>query len=432
MATATASKNANAVSSPTWDELLGSKNWHGLLEPSLDLTLREFILRCGNFCEATYDCFNSNKISPQCGNSRYGKESFFNEVFLKNASRYQVVSFLYATSGSDETCKSFFVHPDNALSDTVWDRESNWMGYVAVTNDKVSKANGHRQIYVAWRGTIMESEWHSNIFGAVLVSAEPLLTPKKPEGLHFSWGNEPQVHGGWLSIYTSDNTSSKYVQTSARVQLSTVIQELRDKYKDEKLSVVVTGHSLGGALATLSAFDLAENKVAGDDVRIAAFVFGCPQVGNEAFKDKVEQLSNLKIFHTKNVKDIVPNLPDWNLNIYVPIETTELEIDTRKSPYLKSKSLKDYPGDWHNLEANLHVVAGWNGPDKAFEFQVKRSLALVNKSSRFLQLPAGNLNPVPDTWWIEKNKGMVYEEDKDDWILDPVPPAGQMVRLAIN
>ncbi|PON39623.1 Fungal lipase-like domain containing protein [Parasponia andersonii] len=59
---------------------------------------------------------------------------------------------------------------------------------------------------------------------------------------------------------------SMYVKTSARVQLTTVIEMLRDKYKDEKFTLVVTGNSLGGALATQSAFDFVENKVVDHNV----------------------------------------------------------------------------------------------------------------------------------------------------------------------
>nr|GME13369.1 phospholipase A1-IIdelta-like [Ipomoea batatas] len=60
----------------------------------------------------------------------------------------------------------------------------------------------------------------------------------------------------------------------------------------------------------------------------------------------------------------------------------------------------------------LHVVAGWNGEDGEFEMKVKRSLALVNKSSGFLKDEC----LVPESWWVEKNKGMVVD-DNGDWVL---------------
>ncbi|EXC00254.1 Phospholipase A1-IIdelta [Morus notabilis] len=430
-ATATATPTKSNVS---WEELLGSNNWEALLEPELNLSLREFILRCGNFCEATYDAFNSNPISPNCGNSRYGEETFFHDVVLQDASNYQVVAFLYATSGIGDTKKKLFLFSANTELEP-WDRQSNWMGFVAVTTDKISQAIGRREVYVVWRGTITTSEWTSNLFQTGPEPAKPLLasdrqTTDRPNFFGIPLKDEPKVHGGWLSIYTSTNLNSIYTTASARDQLHRAIQEIRKKYKGEKLSVVVTGHSLGGSMATLSAFDIAENKIAGDDVLVSAVVFGCPQVGNVEFKELVDSNPKLKILHIHNIRDKVPDTPDWIFPVYIPIQTADLEIDTNRSPYLKSKSILplETAGDAHNLEANLHVVAWWNGQFKKFDTpKVKRSLALVNKSCRFL---VESLK-VPEFWWVEKNKGMEYDESTGEWVFDKPPPADQMLKISL-
>ena len=414
---------AGAEGSPTWDELLGSKNWAGLLEPELNLSLREFILRCGDFCQATYDAFNSTKESPCCGNTNYGKANFFHDVILKDASRYQVVSFLYATAGiGSDLDRAVLVHP-SSRTPCRWDDESNWFGYVAVTTDKFSHALGRREVYVAWRGTIMSEEWASNILRPFPVSVKPLLSQSSTA---FKWGRqEPMVHDGWLKIYTTNNARSNYVKTSPRAQLHAAIDEIKKRYAGEKLSVVVVGHSLGGSLATLSGFDLAENNVAGgDDVRVTVVGFGCPQVGNPAFKEHVEELPNLKILLVTNFGDTVPKLPDFFLRIYVQIETAELDINTTKSPYLKKLFVSK--GDLHNLQAYLHAVAGWNGADKPFELKVKRSLALVNKSCDYLK----EEYKIPGQWWCERNKGMEYDAAADEWIFDPPPPPDQMTSMS--
>ena len=425
MGSEAAKDNARAV---PWDEITGGKNWEGLVEPELELSLREFIIRCGDLCQATYDAFNSVAESPNCGNSNYGKPNFFKDVMLKEASRYKVVSFLYATPGlGSDTDHNVMVHP---RTPNPWDRESNWFGYVAVTTDEESRALGRREVYVAWRGTIMKEEWGSNVFGAMPVPATPLFSTtanahKVNSGGFLWWGKkEPKVHGGWLNIYTSNNTASPYVKCSVRQQLHAAVQAIRKKYAGEKLSVIVTGHSLGGSLATLSAFDLAENDVAGgDDVRVTGVAFGCPQVGNVEFKERALSLPNLKILQVNNIRDMVPKTPDMMLNLYVPVANEELEIDTRKSPYLVWKTI----GDCHNLQANLHVVAGWSSMGKPFELKVKRSLALVNKSANCLR---GDLK-IPAAWWGERNKGMEYDAAKDEWVFDPAPPASQMVGVSI-
>lgn len=62
----------------------------------------------------------------------------------------------------------------------------------------------------------------------------------------------------------------------------------------------------------------------------------------------------------------------------------------------------------------LHIIAGWNGEHGEFEMKVKRSLALVNKSSSMLK----DEILIPGSWWVEKNKGVVLDED-GEWILAP-------------
>ncbi|KAM6548774.1 hypothetical protein CsatB_020450 [Cannabis sativa] len=397
--------------SPKWEELLGSNNWDNLLAP-LNLSLRKLILRCGDFCQATYDAFNNDTNSKYCGSSRYGKNSFFSKVMLENDTHYDVVSFLYATARVS-LLEAFILH---SMSRESWDRESNWIGYIAITNDDVSRALGHREVYVAWRGTTRNYEW-VNVLGAELESAESLLSPNTKHEL----GNDtsssdsdndndkshPKVMKGWLTIYVSAYPKSPFVKSSARVQLLTKLQEVREKYKEEKLSIVMTGHSLGASLSIVSAFDLVENGFS--EIPVSAFVFGSPQIGNKALKQRMERYPNLKILHIRNKIDLIPHYPGRLLG-YVDVGTRELVIDTRKSPSLKESK---NPSDWHNLQASLHVVAGWNGEEDGFELKVKRSLALVNKSSACLKEEC----LVPESWWVEKNKGMVI--DSGVWILAP-------------
>ncbi|CAK9168382.1 unnamed protein product [Ilex paraguariensis] len=401
---------------PLWPELLGSNDWEGLLQP-LDLSLRRLILRCGDFCQATYDAFNNDQNSKYAGSSRYGKTAFFYKVMLDSPDDYQVAGFLYATAriGVHE---AFLLH---SLSREAWDRESNWIGYIAVTTDEVSAALGRREIFIAWRGTTRNYEW-MNVLGAKLQSAEPLLRPKSLKKLRPEEGsssssdsdeddNLPKVMKGWLTIYTSEDPNSSFTKLSARTQLLTKIEELRNQYKDVDLSITFTGHSLGASLSILAAFDLCENGVT--DIPISAFVFGCPQVGNKAFTEKLEQFKNLKVLHIRNKIDLIPLYPSPLLG-YVN-SGVELLIDTRKSPYLKNSK---NPSDWHNLQAMLHIVAGWDGEDGEFELKVERSLALVNKSSEFLTDEC----LIPGSWWVEKNKGM--EKDKNGmWVL--APPADE-------
>ncbi|KAH6780672.1 alpha/beta-Hydrolases superfamily protein [Perilla frutescens var. hirtella] len=396
MATATSEATAS------WSELLGSNDWKGLLDP-LDLGLRRLILRCGDFCQATYDAFNNDENSKYAGSSRYGKKSFFDKVMLESASDYQVSCFLYATAKVGVAEAVFF----HSLSRESWDRESNWIGYIATTTDAATRALGRREIYVVWRGTTRNYEW-INVFGARPESAAQLLRGGDEDE---DDDNVPKVMNGWLRIYVSTDENSSFTKLSARSQLQRKIKEIREVYKNDQLSITLTGHSLGACLAILSAFDLVENGIT--DIPVSAVVFGSPQVGDKAFRERVEQFPNLKILHVKNKIDLIPLYPSAILG-YRDVGV-ELEIDNRKSPSLKDSS---NPSDWHNLQGMLHVVAGWNGVEGEFELKVKRSLALVNKSSEYLK----DEYLIPGSWWVEKNRGLVRDEN-GEWIL--APPADE-------
>ncbi|XP_057527753.1 phospholipase A1-IIdelta isoform X1 [Amaranthus tricolor] len=422
---------------PTWTQLLGSHNWDSLLDPLND-QLRRLILRCGDFCQVTYDTFINDQNSSYCGASRYSKSNLLEKTaFPGGYDNYDVVGYLYATARVSVP-ETFLL---KSLSREKWDRESNWIGYVVVSKDEESRKLGRREIYVAWRGTIRDYEW-VNVLGAQLASAQTLLRtvpqehltsqPRffqrianlfcsslacpcllkkdKNENEDNDIKNEdenelPKIMTGWLTIYTSEDPKSPFTKLSARTQLLTMLKKLIDQYKGETLSITFAGHSLGATLAIVSAFDVAENLTT--KIPISCIVFGCPKVGNQTFKTRFDSYPNLKVLHVKNVIDLIPLYP-FKLLGYENIGT-ELEIDTRKSQFLKESK---NPSDWHNLQAILHVVNGWHGSKKEFKLVNKRSVALVNKSCDFLKEEC----LVPPSWWVEKNKGMILNKE-GDWVL---------------
>lgn len=75
----------------------------------------------------------------------------------------------------------------------------------------------------------------------------------------------------------------------------------------------------------------------------------------------------------------------------------ELEIDSWKSLLLKSSR---HVGGWHNLLATLHIVNGWHGVKEEFKLVIQRSIACSYSKDECI---------VPPSWWVEKNKGMVFE-----------------------
>ncbi|KAI3513016.1 hypothetical protein L1887_20340 [Cichorium endivia] len=419
------------MDSKSYDELHGVKNWDGLLDP-LDHGLRSLILGYGDLCSAAERAFNDDQGSKYCGYCHYGKSSFFKGVMLPWAdSKYEVTSFIYATASIDLSLLTPRMSRESAGFD------SNWMGYVAVSNDEYSKSIGRREICVVWRGTVRLYEWIDDILGATPVPAEPLLPPGDGSSNTLTGVEIPQVMGGWLIIYNTSDPNSEFLKTSARTQLLGLINELLFKYKNENVSIVCTGHSLGACLAVVSAVDLAAN-VATPAINVAVFVFESPQVGNEAFKSKMEELPNLKILRVKNVPDIIPFWPSKILKwideknwVSVPTDLMEfvdvgieILIDSRKSPYLKEgNGLAGmiHPLVFHNLEGVLHTLGGWTGMNGEFDWSLeKRDLGLVNMSNDLLKEEL----KIPTSWWAPKNKGMVLNDD-GHWVLSPIDRGDQ-------
>ncbi|XVF25680.1 hypothetical protein REPUB_Repub13aG0234500 [Reevesia pubescens] len=365
-----------------WKELSGEKNWEGLLHP-LDLDLRRYLIHYLQRAGAAGDAFNDIKASKGYALSVFPPDEYFSNVGLEigNPYQYRVTHFIFAATDSDEAA---------------------YFGYVAVATDEGKAVLGRRDILVAWRGTITQTEWldDAKLFQT---SAKELF------GTDFA-----QVHFGFLSIYTGTIANSPYAKTSARDQVKKAVKELVDKYQNEEVSITVTGHSLGAALATLNAMDIAANgwnKPTGNSNKafmVTAFPAASPRVGNLVFKEICDKLKDLHILRIVNSMDPVPKVP-FLLGIYTHVGE-ELGFDTTNSPYLKA-SMK-VNANAHNLEGYQHGIAGLqeNG-----EFKLEEELdfdnAVVNKYSDGLL----DEYKIPDNWWNkEKFKNMV-QMDNGHW-----------------
>ncbi|KAL2541202.1 Phospholipase A1-Igamma2 [Abeliophyllum distichum] len=391
-----------------WPEIHGEDDWAGLLDP-MDPLLKNELIRYGEMAQACYDAFDFNPYSKYCGSCRFTRHEFFDRLDMANTG-YDMIRYLYATSNIN--LPNFF---KKSRWPKVWSKNANWIGYIAVSDDEMSKKLGRRDITIAWRGTVTRLEWVADMMDFL----RPISSDKIP-----SPDPRVRVESGFLDLYTDKDESCKYCKYSVRNQILTTVNKLIEKYPNDELSITITGHSLGAALALLSAYDILETgtNVRNDTraVPICVFSFAGPRVGNLRFNERLDLLG-LKVLRVFNVHDIVPKSPGLIFNEKVHPRFlkmaeklpwsyshvgVELALDHKNSPFLKHDA--DLASA-HNMEAHLHLLDGYHGRGERFVLANGRDYALVNKDCDFLT----DEYEIPPFWRQDHNKGMV--RNKGHW-----------------
>lgn len=102
------------------------------------------------------------------------------------------------------------------------------------------------------------------------------------------------VHGGFLGAYTFNRFNERILDVIKRIlhhcqgcsndELNTTREQSSASHCPRVCHVYVTGHSLGGALAVLCAYDIVKRNLCDKiDVSVQCMTFGAPRVGNRAW-----------------------------------------------------------------------------------------------------------------------------------------------------
>lgn len=158
--------------------------------------------------------------------------------------------------------------------------------------------SSRRRLVVAFRGT-EQSRWKDLRTDLMLVPAG-----LNPERLGGDFKQEVQVHSGFLSAYDSVRN-----RIMALIKYAIGYMDEEDAETISKWHIYVTGHSLGGALATLLALELSSSQMAKNGVIfVTMYNFGSPRVGNRRFAE----VYNAKVkdsWRVVNHRDIIPTVP---------------------------------------------------------------------------------------------------------------------------
>ncbi|XP_057510389.1 phospholipase A(1) DAD1, chloroplastic-like [Actinidia eriantha] len=362
--------------SKRWMEYQGIRNWEGLLDP-LDENLRGEIMRYGGFVEAAYQSFDFDPASPSYATCHFPKSSLLERSGLLETG-YRVTKNLRATS-------SIRLPRWTEKAPSWVGTRSSWIGYVAVCHDKEEIARlGRRDIVVAFRGTATCLEWLENL------RANLTELPSEGRGPDPGLG-EPMVESGFLSLYTSGTKTNPNLQHLVREEIKKLLQ----CYPDEPLSLTITGHSLGAALATLAAYDIKTHFKRAPLVTVISF--GGPRVGNRSFRQCLEK-QGTKVLRIVNSDDVITKVPgflvdggddnvaenDWIKKrvgeaqrwAYVDVGR-ELRLRSRDSPYLSGVNV----ATCHELKTYLHLVNGFVSSTCPFRATTRK----MRKNYRFVE-----------------------------------------------
>ena len=155
------------------------------------------------------------------------------------------------------------------LAGPLSDPGTDTQGFVAVrrAGDEMDMA------VVSFRGTENVQDWMTNLQYSLTPADSPQAEGRESSG---------KVHQGFLEAFRS-------------------VREEVDRYMPcaEGLPIFITGHSLGGALATLGAAHLSGRGLA------ACYTFGAPRVGDKGFSSS----SKTPVYRVVNPLDPVPLVP---------------------------------------------------------------------------------------------------------------------------
>ncbi|XP_074320734.1 uncharacterized protein LOC141657401 isoform X2 [Silene latifolia] len=172
---------------------------------------------------------------------------------------------------------------DNSSTDT----------QVAIWRDPMRK-----RLVVAFRGT-EQARWKDLMTDLMLAP-----TGLNPERIGGDFKQEVQVHSGFLSAYDSVRTR---IMSLLKKAVGFVADG--DAESPSKWHVYCTGHSLGGALATLLALELCSTQLAKSGViSVTMYNFGSPRVGNKRFAEVYNQKVK-NSWRVVNHRDIIPTVP---------------------------------------------------------------------------------------------------------------------------
>jgi triacylglycerol lipase len=162
---------------------------------------------------------------------------------------------------------------------------------------------------VALRGTATTTEWWDNFQWDLVPFTQVPGGGNVAQGFH-------DIYNTFGTMAPGQQQSTPAPATFAADVARAATQGLAAEVDPADLPIVVTGHSLGGALATMLVADLNANT----PLKPQAWTFASPNVGDAAFAARYAALSTVS-WRIYNQVDVVPYFPVDIFDHYQPVTT---------------------------------------------------------------------------------------------------------------
>lgn len=175
---------------------------------------------------------------------------------------------------------------------------------------KGSMADGRPVYVISFRGSAEKKDWAADFkTGQVIYGGSTLEESERVAGILPGGAKEKAVveqaakAAGTTTLPKVHKGFNSYADLSLRMLLDSVSNGFLQQYRGEKdARLLLTGHSLGGAVATIMGQRLIDFGF--DPERLQVITFGAPAVGNKAFKEMYGK--RLDLIRVTNTEDPVP------------------------------------------------------------------------------------------------------------------------------
>ena len=205
-------------------------------------------------------------------------------------------------------------------------KKSDTQGFVATKG---------KTIYVVWRGSESKKDFQND----ASIDKVPFIEDGE------------KVHIGF-----------KYCWESVIGDTYDAIDTALEMLASETTNIVVSGHSLGGAVATLYAYSIKKHY---PHYNVSSTTIGSPRVGNKTFKENYDKsdIDTLRIVHNNDLVTHTPYIRFYHVNHQVRLDNNGNRLKNDKSLksfwlYLKAifsgKNIKDHMGDGY-----MEAIQNW-------------------------------------------------------------------------